>query len=386
MMEGVMAVHSSEKKRNLQTILLGRLLGIPIGVHYSWFAILVLFTCALAAGYFPAEFPGWPALTYWILGALTTILLFAAVLLHELGHAAVALHYQVPVRGITLFLFGGIAQLDEEPPGPAAEFWIAIAGPLVSLALAAALGLLRAIVPGVSPWLALIEYLAFVNATLALFNLIPGFPLDGGRVFRAIVWAVTHNLRRASVVAANLGRGVALLFVVAGMWQVIGGNMATGLWIAFVGWFLEMAARAEVRRQQTQGLLAGHSASEVMEPDHAAVPPGTTLQQLVDRYILVTGARSFVIEGDDRAAGLLTLHQIKGVPRSEWPTTPVARIMTPAARVKSVRPDSELWTALQQMDREGVMQLPVMANGQILGMLTREGIARFQRTLRELGA
>jgi Zn-dependent protease len=384
-MEGVMAVNSSDKRRTLQTIPLGRVLGIPIGVHYSWFAILVLFTCTLAAGYFPAEFPGWSALTYWILGALTTILLFVAVLLHELGHAVVALHYQVPVRGISLFLFGGVAQMDEEPPAPAAEFWIAIAGPLVSLVLAAALGLLRAAVPGMSPLLALAEYLAFVNVTLALFNLIPGFPLDGGRVFRAVVWAVTHDLRRASVIAANLGRGVALLFVVAGIWQVIGGNMATGLWIAFVGWFLETAARAEVRRQQTQGLLAGHSASEVMEPDQAAVPPGTTLQQLVDRYVLVTGARSFVIEGDEHAVGLLTLHQIKGVPRAEWPTTPVARIMTPAARVKSVRPDSELWMALQQMDREGVVQLPVVANGQILGMLTREGIARFQRTLRELG-
>jgi Zn-dependent protease len=319
------------------------------------------------------------------MSALTAILLFVAVLLHELGHAVVALHYQVPVRGITLFIFGGVAQIGEESPSAVAEFWIAIAGPLVSFALAAVLGLLQAALAGLAPLLALTKYLTYVNGTLAIFNLIPGFPLDGGRVVRAAMWAVTHNLRRATLLATNLGRGVSFLLIVLGVWQIVVGNFGTGLWIAFIGWFLETAARAEVRRQEIQGLLAGHCASEAMTSDHAAISSSTTLQQLVDRCILATGQHDLMIEGDDHAVGLLTLHQIQGIPRSEWPTTPVTRIMQPVAQVESVEPDCELWTVLQEMEREGVTQLPVMANGQILGMLTRKGIMLFLRTLQELG-
>ena len=378
-----MEVNWTDRKANRRTIPLGRVLGIPIGVHYSWFTILVLLTWVLAVSYYPAELHGWPAVLYWIMGALTAILLFVAVLVHELGHAVVAFHYQVPVQGITLFIFGGVAQIGDEPPSPVAEFWIAVAGPLVSFALAAVCSLLQATLSGFALLLALTKYLAYVNGTLALFNLIPGFPLDGGRVFRAIVWAVTHNLRRSTLLAANLGRGISLLFVVLGVWQVIDGNMGTGLWIAFIGWFLETAARAEVRRQETQGLLAGRRAVEAMDDDPAFIAAGTTLQQLVDRFIRVAGQRSFVLEADNHTVGLLTLHQIKGVPRSEWPTTPAARIMIPLARAKSIGPEYELWNVLQEMDRSGVTQLPVVANGQILGMLSREGIMRFLCALRE---
>jgi predicted transcriptional regulator len=174
-----------------------------------------------------------------------------------------------------------------------------------------------------------------------------------------------------------------LLFVVLGVWQVIDGNIGTGLWIAFIGWFLETAARTEVQRQEIQGLLAGRRTAEAMDADPAFIAAGTTLQQLVDRFIRVAGQRSFVIETDDHTVGLLTLHQIKGVPRSQWPTTAAARIMTPTAQAKPVGPDSELWIVLQEMDRSGATQLPVMANGRIVGMLTREDIMRFLRTLRE---
>jgi len=174
-----------------------------------------------------------------------------------------------------------------------------------------------------------------------------------------------------------------LLFIVVGVWQLIDGNMGTGLWIAFIGWFLETAARAEVRRQEIQGLLAGRRTTEAMDADPAFIAAGTTLQQVVDRAIRVAGQRSFVVEADDHTVGLLTLHQIKGVPRSEWSTTAVARVMIPAARAKSIGPDSELWIVLQEMDRSGVIQLPVMENDRIVGMLTREDIMRFLRTLRE---
>jgi len=378
-----MKVNSEARRKNLRTIPLGHLFGIPIGAHHSWFTILVLLTWVLAVSYYPAEFHDWAAVLYWIMGALTAILIFVTVLAHELGHAAVALRYGVPVRGITLFIFGGVAEIYEEPPSAVAEFWIAIAGPLVSLTLAAVLGLLQATLSGVAPLLALTKYLAYANGTLALFNLIPGFPLDGGRVLRAVAWAITHNMRRATLLAANLGRGVSLLIIVVGVWQLIDGHMGTGLWIAFIGWFLETAARAEVRRQEIQGLLAGRRTTEAMDADPAFIAAGTTLQQVVDRAIRVAGQRSFVVEADDHTVGLLTLHQIKGVPRSEWSTTAVARVMIPAARAKSIGPDSELWIVLQEMDRSGVIQLPVMENDRIVGMLTREDIMRFLRTLRE---
>jgi Zn-dependent protease len=378
-----MKVNSEARKKNLRTIPLGHVFGVPIGVHYSWFTILVLLTWVLAVSYYPAEFDDWSAVLYWIMGALTAILLFVTVLIHELGHAVVAQRYKVPIRGITLFIFGGVAQMGEEPPNAVAEFWIAVAGPLVSFAFAAVLGLLQAALSGVAPLVALTKYLAYVNGTLALFNLIPGFPLDGGRVFRAVVWAITHNLRRATLLAANVGRGVSLLFILLGVWQVIDGSISTGLWIAFIGWFLETAARAEVQRQEIQTLLAGHLAAEAMDADPASIGAGTVLQNLKDRSIRVAGQRSSVVEVDGHSVGLLTLHQIKGIPQSEWPTTPAGRIMIPVARAKSIGPDSDLWSVLQEMDRSGVTQLPVMADGQILGMLSREDIMRFLRTLRQ---
>jgi Zn-dependent protease len=382
-MGAAMGVNPRRRQKNLRTIRLGRILSIPIGVHYSWFPIFVLLTWVLAVSYYPSECQGWPMVLCWLMGALTAILLFAAVLVHELGHAAVALRYRVPVRSITLFIFGGVAQIDEEPPSAIAEFWIAVAGPLVSFILAAVLSLLQAALSGFAPLLALAKYLAYVNGTLALFNLIPGFPLDGGRVFRAVVWAVTHDLRRATLVAANLGRGVSLLFVVLGVWQMVLGNMGTGLWMTFIGWFLETTARAEVQRQEAQGLLAGRRAVEAMDADPASIGAGTVLQHLKDRSIRVAGQHSFVVEADGHSVGLLTPHQIKGIPQSEWPTTPAGRIMIPVARAKSIGPDSDLWIVLQEMDRSGVTQLPVMANGRIVGMLTREDIMRFLRTLRE---
>ncbi len=215
--------------RHSHTIPLGRIIGIPIGLDYSWFLIFVLLTWTLAVGYFPSEFKNWPIAEYWIVGAVTSVLLFASVLLHELGHSVVALRYKIPVRSITLFIFGGVAQIGKEPPSAAAEFWIAIAGPVVSFALAILFGLLEPLFASIAPLLALAKYLSFINGALAVFNLIPGFPLDGGRVFRAIVWGITHSLRRATVIAGNVGRFIGFLFVVFGVWQMLAGNLITFL-------------------------------------------------------------------------------------------------------------------------------------------------------------
>lgn len=368
-----------------QNIPLGRILGIPVGLDYSWFLIFALFTWSLAESYYPAEFKNWPPLLYWFIGALTAIMLFVSVLLHELGHSVMALRYKMPVRSITLFIFGGVAQIGAEPPSAVAEFLIAIAGPAVSFALAVFFYAVQPAVTGIQPLLGLAKYLAYINLALVVFNLIPGFPLDGGRVFRAILWAVTKNMRRATLIAANVGRFFGFLFIFVGVWQVFSGNIGGGLWTAFIGWFLDNAASAQVHQVVFQGLLAGHKVSQAMSSHCATVPGDLTLQQLVDEHVLVGSHRCLLITRGQDAVGLMTLHRIKEVPRREWATTSAAEVMLPLEQLKRTDPDTELWTALQQMDRDGVNQLPVTRDNQVIGMLSREDVITFLRTLQELG-
>src|SRR5271169_5687203 len=240
---------------------LGRILGIPTGLDYSWFVVFALLTWMLAASYYPAEFKDWPPFLYWFMGAVTAIMLFVSVLLHELGHSVVSLWYKIPVRSITLFLFGGVAQIGADPPSAIAEFLIASAGPLVSLILAVLFYTVQPLVTGMEPLLGLAKYLAYINMALVLFNLIPGYPLDGGRVFRAIVWEITGNLRRATLTAAHVGRFFAFMLIFCGVWQMLRGNLGGGLWLAFIGWFLDNAASAQVHQIMYQGLLSGHKVS-----------------------------------------------------------------------------------------------------------------------------
>jgi Zn-dependent protease/CBS domain-containing protein len=364
---------------------MGRILGIPIGLDYSWFLIFGLLTWMLAGSYYPAEFKDWPPVLYWFVGAVTAIMLFVSVLLHELGHSWVALRYGIPVRSITLFLFGGVAQIGAEPPRALADFFVAIAGPLVSLALAAFFYMVQPLVLGVEPLLGLAKYLAYINLALVLFNLIPGYPLDSGRVFRAIVWSITKDMRRATFIAANIGRFFALLFIFIGVWQMLTGNFGEGLWIAFIGWFLDNAASAQVQQLMYQGLLAGYRVSQAMNVHCSAVPADLSLQQLVDEHILASGQRCFLVNRGDSPVGLVTLHRVKEVPRGEWATTSAAQVMLPLERSKQVGPDAGLWATLEKMDRDGVNQLPVTRDHHVIGMLSREDVITFLRTLQELG-
>jgi Zn-dependent protease len=368
-----------------QNIPLGRIMGIPIGLDYTWFLVFALLTWSLGGSYYPAEFKNWPPLLYWFMGAITAIMLFVSVLLHELGHAAIALRYKIPVRSITLFIFGGVAHIGAEPPSASAEFRIAIAGPLVSLVLAVCFYVVQPVVAGMEPLLGLAKYLAYINFALVLFNLIPGYPLDGGRVFRAIVWATTKNMRRATLLAANVGRVFGFLFIVVGVWQMFTGNFSGGLWIAFIGWFLDHAASAQVHQVVFQGLLVGHTVSQAMSNHCAAVPEELTLQQLVDEHILGSAQRCFLVNRGEKPVGMMTLHRIKEVPRSDWATTHAGQVMLPLEQLKRTSPGTELWAALQQMDRDGVNQLPVTQNSHVIGMLSREDVITFLRTLQELG-
>ena len=370
---------------NRHSIPLGKIFGIPIGLDYSWFVIFALLTWMLAVSYYPDEFKHWPPLLYWLMGAVTAIMFFGSVLLHELGHSVVALRYGIPVRSITLFLFGGIAQIGAEPPSAIAEFFIAVAGPLVSLVLAILFNAAQPLVAGMEPLLGVAKYLAYINLALVLFNLIPGYPLDGGRVLRAIVWAITGNMGRSTLIAANVGRFFAFLLIFTGVWQIFTGNLGGGLWIAFIGWFLDSAASVQIEQVMLRGLLTGHPVSQAMSTHCAVIPEDLTLQHLVDEHILGSGQRSFLVNRGDKTIGLITLHRIKEVPRSEWATTSVAQTMLALAQLKCIDSDAELWSALEMMDRNGFNQMPVIRDQHVIGMLSREDAITFLRTLQEFG-
>ncbi len=368
-----------------QGISLGRILGISIRLDYTWFVVFALVTWSLAVSYYPFRLRGMGSTVYWFMGALTALMLFGSVLLHELGHSVVALRYKIPVRSITLFIFGGVAEIGAEPPSASAEFFIAIAGPIVSFALAILFNVLQAGIAAFAPLLALAKYVALINGTLALFNLIPGFPLDGGRVFRAILWGTTHNLRRATSIAANLGRVIAFLFMAFGIWQAVRGDLG-GLWFVFIGWYLQNAAESQLEQQKIKSLLAGHPVSEAMNRSYVLVPAATSLQQLVDQNLMGYGQRAFVVQPDGTVIGLLTWHDVNGVARGEWRTATAEQAMIPVSRLHLVGPDTELEIAANEIVREDVPSLPVIANGHIFGTIGREELTWFLQRLRVLRA
>jgi Zn-dependent protease/CBS domain-containing protein len=366
------------------TIPIGRVLGIPIDLDYSWFLIAALITWMLAVNYYPIEFKGGTSTEYWLMGAVTAVLFFGSIVVHELAHSWVALRYKVPVSRITLFIFGGVSQIAGEPPSASAEFLIAVVGPLTSIALAALFFLLEPLLVNIAPALAVAKYLALINALLGLFNLIPGFPLDGGRVFRAIVWGINKNFRRATLIAASTGRFFGFLFIVWGVWQALRGNVANGLWIAFIGWFLESAAGAQVQQQMVQGLLVGHKVSEAMGNACTHVSGETSLQELVDEEVLSHGRQCFLVDRGDRVVGLLTLHNMKEIPRPSWTTTTAAQAMVPVEKLSSIDPKAELWKAMEKMGRDGINEMPVMLGNNLVGLLSTGDIVRYLHTLQQV--
>lgn len=365
-------------------IRLGNILGIELRLDYSWFIIFVLITWSLAGHYFPGAHPGWSTGGYWALAAITSGLFFTSVVIHELAHSLVSRAFGTPVHDITLFIFGGAAHIGQEPQRPREELLMALAGPGASLSLAALFFALWWLSLGsVGPVHALAGWLAWINLMLALFNLIPGFPLDGGRILRAIIWGVTDNMNRATAIAAGVGRLVAFSFIFYGIWQIFGGNWADGLWIAFIGWFLDGAATRSVQHLAVENLMAGHIAREAMVTDCPHVLPRLTLDVVVDQVAHPSGRRCFPVIEEGRLRGLLTLGQIARVPRDHWPATRVADIMIPPDRLKTVGPDDALTTILERMAAEDVNQFPVLEGEQFVGIVSRDMLLNFLSTRAE---
>ncbi|MGA9061841.1 MAG: site-2 protease family protein [Terracidiphilus sp.] len=361
---------------------IGRLFGISIDLDYSWFLIVGFLAWILAVSYYPAEFPGWTVGEYWTMGAVTAIMLFVSVLIHELAHSLVAQHFGIPVPRITLFLFGGVSQIAAESSDPATEFWIALVGPITSFALAAFCWEVEPFVAGSQPLFALAEYLALINLILAIFNLIPGAPLDGGRVLRAILWRISQNEHKATIAAALSGRFFGFLLIFFGIWHIFSGDLFGGLWIAFIGWFLESAAGSELHQETLKNLLGAHKVADAMQRNIAQVPGDVSLQGLAERTGLPSNGRSVIVTSPQGAVGVVTLSGIRSVAHEAWPSTMVAQAMTPLQAMSTIRPDAILWSALERMGRNGLDQLPVADGNAIVGMLSREDILHYLSVLK----
>jgi Zn-dependent protease/CBS domain-containing protein len=367
-------------------ISLGRVFGIPLRLHYTWFIIFAWVTFLLV---FSAVDQTYPIEQRVILGILTSLLFFASVITHELAHSILAIRNNIPVKEITLFVFGGVSQITKEATHPRAELLIAIVGPLTSLALAGIFYGLHLLLAGTQQNLAasLMQWLALMNVILAVFNLIPGFPLDGGRIFRALVWQRTHDYHRATRIATKVGQGIAYALMAVGIASIFTPLLPwfNGLLLIFIGWFLNDAARASYQQVLLRDALTGITARQVTDYDCPLIPPHLNLMELVQQYILPTGRSCFLISWGAELEGMVTLQQIKKVPRSRWAITPVQDIMTPASKLKVAYADQDILSVLQEMNGESTNHIPVMEAGKVIGVINREDIARFLRTRAEFG-
>lgn len=378
---------------------LGKILGINISLDGSVLFLLLLITWNLGAGLFPELHPNWGPVLSWGTALVAAILFAGSILAHELAHSLVAQARGIPVSSITLFIFGGVSNITREPPSPGTEFLIAIVGPLTSIVLGiifvllAGLGLVGPfrglgnptdLMAQLNPLQTILLYLGPVNVLLGVFNLIPGFPLDGGRVLRAILWALTHNLRRATRWASWVGQGVAWLFILGGIAMVFGADIPlfgtgfiSGLWLAFIGWFLNNAAQQSYQQVVIHDLLAGVPVGTLMRSNAPTVPRTISVASLVHDHIMGTDERAFPVMDGDRMVGLVSLEDVRRVPREAWERTSVSQIMTPADQLVITNPRAEAAAALDGLAQKGVGQLPVLEGDRLVGMVRRRDIMRW---------
>jgi Zn-dependent protease len=381
---------------------IGRLFGIDIHIDGSWIFIFLLVTWSLATGLFPLWHPEWTKMTNWTVAVTASLLFFVSILLHELSHSLVAKARGLPVRRITLFLFGGVSNLEREPATPNTEFLMAVVGPLTSILLGiifSAMGAMGAIrvmgtdgiiwnlqqaINQLGPVSTLLMWLGPVNIFLGLFNLIPGFPLDGGRILRSILWKLSGNLQKATSWAAAVGRVFGWLFIIAGVAMVFGvrlpvfgAGLVSGLWLVFIGWFLNYAAKTTYQQTVIRDLLEDVPVFRLMRSDTPTVSPTVTVSDLVYDHLMGTDEHGFPVMAGDRLVGLVCLQDIRKVPREAWERTTVGEIMTRADQLDVVAAQEDASDALEKLTRRDVRQAPVVDNGRLVGLLRRRDILKW---------
>ena len=372
------------------TLRLGKIAGIEVGIHYSLFLVLLFFSWSLAKDFLPGLNASWSTPTYWAVGFLAALLLFVSVLVHELAHSVVARASGIEVGGITLFLLGGVSNLKAEAKGPRDEFVISVVGPLASLVLAGLLFLAYRVIGGeaapatpfgpVTVPLSVVEavllYLWFINLVLGVFNLLPAFPLDGGRTLRAIIWAVTGRLSLATKVAAGSGQAMGILLILLGVWQVFQGNLWGGLWFAFIGMFLNRSASTAHREMKVQTSLHGFGVKDAMRLDPPTVEPDASVSSVVYGPLMQQSTRAVLVCEGGTLVGIISLSDIKGVPQHRWALATARERMT-SAPLWTLKPEDELVDGLEMLAEHSINQAPVLEGGRLVGLLSRADITQF---------
>ncbi len=357
-----------------------RVAGIPINVDASWLIILVLLTMTLAESIFREVLPGLGTGAAWLLGLVTALLFFACIVLHELGHALTARRLGIPMRGITLFLFGGVAELEGEPTAAGDEFLMAIAGPVVSAILAACFWGLADIGASAGWYPAAIlmcHELALINFAVLIFNLVPAFPLDGGRVFRSILWGLLKNLRRATYWASLLGQAFAWLLIAIGVIELFGPSPINGVWLGLIGWFLYQAAAGSYQQVLVRQALRGEPVSRFMNPTPIVVPPDLALARWVEEYVFRYHHKAYPVAADGHLEGVITTAALAEFPREEWDRHFVAEAMRRDLRAISLPPGADALQALERMQRTGVSRLLITDGDKLLGLVSLKDLLRF---------
>jgi Zn-dependent protease len=362
---------------------IGRLFGIPLRVHISWLIVFGLISWSLAAGYLPAQLPDLPVWSYWLKAVLATTMFFFSIILHELGHSLVARHYGIGIASITLFVFGGVSQMKEEPSHARQELQIALVGPIISLGLAALFGVLSALAAP-NPLGVVLTYLTVVNLLVAVFNMLPAFPLDGGRVLRALLWMRSGDRMRATHTAARIGRLLALALIAFGVVRLLGGNVG-GVWLIFIGWFIMQAGSASVAQASLRQALGGLRVRDVMTTEVRTVPADATLHDLIENYFIRYTYGGYPVVDDGRVVGLVTLRELRNTPVEGRAATRVERVMVPLGAGLVVDPGTPVVDALDRMVTGRVGRLVVLERDRLVGLITANGILHLTQTRSALG-
>lgn len=357
-----------------------QLLGFDIYIDLSWFLIAILITWSLATALFPHFYPDLTSAVYWWMGLSGALGLFASIVLHELGHSVVARQFGMKMKGITLFIFGGVAEMSDEPPSAKAEFWVAIGGPIVSVVLA--IGFYLFSIAGVAIGLpssvtGVLWYLGLINAILVGFNMIPAFPLDGGRVLRSILWAIRGSLRQATRITSAIGSGFGMFLILLGILSVIGGNFIGGMWQFLIGMFLRGAAQMSYQQVLVRRALEGEPISRLMQRDIRTVTPEMLIDEFVDNFIYRHHHKLYPMVEDGRLTGCVTIQGIKEVPREQWSSRTLGDVRESCGEDNTVSPDADAVQVLAQMNRNGRSRLMVVDQGELQGLVTLKDLMNF---------
>ncbi len=361
-------------------ITLFKLLGFSVRVDLSWVVIAALVTWSLATGLFPQRYKDFPAATYWIMGAVGAVGLFASIVFHEMCHSLVARRYGLSMKGITLFIFGGVAEMDDEPASAKVEFLMAAAGPLSSIILGIAFlaAYLFATVAGWPiPLRGVIGYLGLINLMLAVFNLVPAFPLDGGRILRAALWSWKGNVRWATRVASRVGSGFGLVLIMTGLLSLLRGNVVGGIWWVLIGMFLRTAAGTSYKQLLTRQALQGEPVSRFMETSPMTVPPRISIEELIEDYVYRYHYKMFPVVEGGRLVGCVSTRQVRDIPRDEWSLRTVGDLAAQCSAENTISPDADSLEALSAMSKTGASRLMVIDGGRLVGIVSLKDMLRF---------